>query len=103
MFASRKLFASMCFFIVAVSIYDGYLVARFAELMPMAEQNPMGRWLMEQDGGGVELFLRAKTLGTSLVVGALAGLYGISTRLALPVTACVATFQMLLLGYLMIM
>ena len=92
----------MCFFIVAVSIYDGYLVARFADLMPMAEQNPMGRWLMEQDGG-VELFLRAKTLGTSLVLGVLAGLYAISTRLALPVTACVATFQMLLLGYLTIM
>ena len=102
MFASRKLFVTMCLFIVAVSIYDGYLVARFAYLMPAAEQNPMGRWLMEQNGG-IELFLRAKTLGTSLVLGALAGLYTISTRLALPIAACLATFQMLLLGYLTIM
>ena len=103
MFASRKLFASMCLFIVSVSVYDGYLVARFADVMPDAEQNPVGRWLMEQDDGNVELFLRAKTLGTSLVLGVLAGLYALSTRLAMPVATSVAMFQMLLLGYLTFM
>ncbi len=88
--------------IAAVSLYDTYLILRFSDHINQLEENPVGRWLLQLGGGRVEVFVRAKLAGTLIVLSSLTGMRIYRSRLAVPVTASVATYQVVLLVYLTI-
>ena len=54
------MFAACCLFVVAVSVHDAMLVVLHADIIGDVEQNPIGRWLIELQGGEIWLFLVAK-------------------------------------------
>ncbi len=89
-------------FIGMVSALDIYLIERFRGVLASLEENPVGRFLIELDGGDVGVFIRAKLAGTVLVLSVLAGLYVYRRRWSFPVTASVAAFQFGLLTYLIL-
>src|SRR5262245_45689101 len=62
-------------FIGLVSLFDGFLVVRFRDVILEVEQNPVGALLLDLDHGSPGLFLRTKAAGTLLVLSALIGLY----------------------------
>jgi hypothetical protein len=53
------------FFVIFVSVYDGYLVLENRVFLD--ELNPIGRLLISLNGGGVWLLLAAKFVGTVIV------------------------------------
>ena len=63
---SRYWFAVLCGLILAVSLYDTFLIVKFSKTIPLMESNPMGRWLLRTADGNVEPFVRAK-LALSLI------------------------------------
>lgn len=94
------LFLALCTFIGLVSVYDGYLVERYSEIIIHMEENPVGSYLLHMAHGDTSLFLRVKAAGTVVVLGALAFLYLRVQRWAFPVAHSVAAFQFTLLLYL---
>lgn len=90
----------MCTFVGIVSLYDAFLVVRFSDSILQLEQNPIGRMLIELDGGDVGLFVATKMVGTVMVLGSLAGIYVLSRRLAYPIAGGVSIFQAGLSCYL---
>lgn len=93
-------FSMQWLFIGAVSAYDAYLVALFADMMPEHEQNPMGRYIMELSGGGVSTFIVCKLAGTVFVLVVLASLWRNRSRITFPVVSSLSSFQAWLLCYL---
>jgi tryptophan-rich sensory protein len=93
-------FAVLWLFIAVVSVHDGYLVVLNKEHILEAEQNTLGRYLIEQNGGEVWLFLLAKAAGTAIACTVLLLLYRHVRRLALAVAGSMACFQFSLLLYL---
>jgi hypothetical protein len=89
-------------FIGIVSALDIYLIDRFRGVLAELEENPVGQFLIELDGGDVGVFIRAKAFGTVFVLSVLAGLYVYRRRWSFPVTASVAAFQFGLLAYLVL-
>lgn len=87
-------------FVAAVSVHDAMLVALNANVIGEVEQNPVGRWLIELQGGDVWLFVSLKLVGTAIVCAALVTLYEFRAHLALAASGGVAAFQMGLLWYL---
>ena len=55
--------------IASVSAYDVYWSIKLSDTLCDNELNPMGVWLIDQDGGSVALFMAMKFLGTSIVLG----------------------------------
>jgi hypothetical protein len=96
----RHWFTVLWVFIGLVSLFDGFLVVRFRDVIPEVEQNPIGAFLLDLDHGGPGLFLRTKAAGTLLVLSALIGLYRYRRCWAAPVTGTLACFQCALLVYL---
>jgi hypothetical protein len=101
MFTLKKhWFALLWTFIGSVSLFDGFLVARLANVIAEVEENPVGSYLLKLDDGDPELFLRTKAAGTLVVLSALVGLYRYRRCWAVPVTGSLASFQCGLLLYL---
>ncbi len=98
--AGRTWYTLMCTFVAAVSIYDAFLVVRFSDSIRQLEQNPLGRLLIEIDGGHVGLFITTKMIGTAAVVVSLVAIYMLRRRLAYPVASGVSLFQAGLSCYL---
>ena len=87
-------------FIGMVAAYDTYLSIKFQETLRFQELNPIGRWLLEFDGGSVAAFMGCKFLGTFIVLGVLQLLY-VHWRLAgLTVASVLAGVQGVLALYL---
>jgi len=76
------------------------LVVLNASVIGEIERNPVGRWLIELQGGEVWLFVSVKLLTTAVVCAILVTMYEFRTRLALVASGGVAAFQMGLLWYL---
>ena len=85
---SFAIFALCWIVIVGVSSIDTYFAIKYSDVLYHMELNPVGRWLIEADGGDVSLFMAAKLFGTWLAsfFGMLLFLYrrslGIITSLA---------------------
>jgi hypothetical protein len=94
------LFAGILLYVGAVSVYDGYLVVRTGDMIRDFELNPVGRLLIDCNGGDPSLFLVAKTIGTVLVMFMLSALNRRSKRIARPVAFTLALFQSGLLIFL---
>ena len=87
--------AAMCFvgswvFIAFVAVHDAYLVVLCRDVILDVEQNPIGRYLLRQDDGGVGLFLTVKAAGTAGVCTLLLSLYHYCRRMALAVAGASA-------------
>lgn len=98
--ANRTWYTVMCTFVAVVSCYDAWLVVRFSDSILELEQNPVGRFLIQIDGGDVGLFVATKLIGTLVVVASLAGIYVLSKRFAYPIAGGVSVFQAALSCYL---
>lgn len=92
--------AACCLFVAAVSVHDAMLVILNANVIGEVERNPVGRWLIEMQGGEVWLFVLSKLVGTAIVCAVLVTLYEFRAHLALAASSGVAAFQAGLLWYL---
>jgi hypothetical protein len=100
---ARQGWFSACWsFIGMVSALDTYLINRFGDVLASLEENPVGLFLINLNGGNVSIFIRLKLAGTVLVMSVLAGLYVYHRRWSIPITASVAAFQFGLLFYLVL-
>jgi hypothetical protein len=87
-------------FIVFVSVWDSFLTLLYRTQMHVAELNPIGRLLIDLNGGAVTYLLVAKLLGTILVASILAALYERNPQKAFVITTPIAGFQAALLSFL---
>jgi hypothetical protein len=87
-------------FIAAVSVHDVALVVLNHEVILQFERNPIGRWLIEVNGGSVWLLVGVKLCCTSLVCTVLVGIYSTMRAIGFAVTVGLASFQAWLLLYL---
>ena len=94
------LMIALWLFIGAVAAYDCYLSIKFQETLRFQELNPIGRWLMDYDGGSVATFMGCKFLGTSIALGVLQLLYYYWRRVGLTVASVLAGLQGMLALYL---
>ncbi len=94
------LMLALWLFIGAVAAYDTYLSIKFQETLRFQELNPIGRWLMEFDGGSVAAFMGCKFLGTSIALGVLQLLFVYWRRVGLTVATVLAGLQGMLAMYL---
>lgn len=90
----------LCLFILAVSLYDTYLIVEFSESLIYMEENPVGQWLIRVAHGEVGVFVRVKLAGTLIVLLALAMLRRFQRKQSVPVSVSVASFQAGLFTYL---
>lgn len=95
------LFGVMWFWIGSVSALDTYFIVKFRSTLHETEENPVGRLLLELDGWDVSLFVGTKMLGTIMVLGVLALLYGWDRRFAFTITGVLCVMQGLLLFYIL--
>lgn len=94
-------FQSMCAVILAVSIYDTFLIVKFSETIRHMESNPIGSWLIESALGDVGIFVRVKLAGTLVVMASLYAIHRYSReQISMSITSSVATFQTGLFAYL---
>jgi hypothetical protein len=95
------LLAVLWLIIGAVSTVDTYLTVKYRAVMSQTEQNPVGRFLIQQDGNDVSLFIGWKVAGTIACLGLLTAI-ALYARKAIvyPVFVAVAAAQLLLLWYL---
>ncbi|MFN9717047.1 MAG: hypothetical protein ACK58L_00035 [Planctomycetota bacterium] len=96
----RYWFPFALFVITAVSLYDTWLIARYREVIQSTEQNPVGIYLIQLGHGGIEVFIRTKLAGTVIVVSVLCLLRKTQSRVVIPVTTSVASWQTGLFVYL---
>jgi|6_EtaG_2_1085325.scaffolds.fasta_scaffold36993_3 hypothetical protein len=75
-------YAQLWLFIGFASAVDIYTSIKTQEYLLELERNPVGRWLIRQDDGGIALFMGVKTAGTTLALGILVMLYQWNKRLA---------------------
>lgn len=101
-YGNRKvlLFAACCLFVAAVSVHDATLVVLNDGVIVQEEQNPLGRWLLDLQGGEVWLFVLVKLVGTAVVCATLITLYRHRQRIGMAVAVALAAFQLALLSYL---
>lgn len=88
--------------ITVISVHDATLIVVNHEVMMEFEENPIGLWLLQIQGGDVWVFVAAKLFGTSIVVTILSELFRWRRKLSLTCAIALAAFQSLLLGYLTI-
>lgn len=79
--------------IAAVSLYDTYLIVRFADMIYMMEMNPIGRWLLEVANGDVGVFVRVKLAGTFSVLCMLMFMKLRRSRMVFTITTSIASYQ----------
>ena len=63
---SGIVFAACCLLVMAISVHDTMLVVLNADIIGEVERNPVGRWLIELQGGEVWLFVLVKLVGTAI-------------------------------------
>lgn len=85
---------------VLVSAYDIYVSIAHQNSLYDYELNPMGRWLIQADGGSVALFMSLKFAGTVLALFIMTGLYFIARRIAVLASASVGLLMVGLFLYL---
>jgi hypothetical protein len=96
---TRAFFPALWLFIAYVSVYDGYLVAIYQDVIN--EFNPIGRRLLSAAGGEIWYLVAAKAAGTVLACSLLLLLFWHDRRRGAIVLICVAAFQLGLLLFLM--
>ena len=101
--ALRKLwlFGLLWLFVIFVSVFDGYLVVRHREELHKTELNPLGRMLIQLNGGQVWILLAAKFAGTIAAATAVLMIFGRWPQLGLTVAGIIAGFQLWLLLFLL--
>jgi len=87
-------------FILFASAHDGYLLIANRQTMWVAELNPVGKWLIQLNGGDIWLLLAMKTMGTVMAAAVLLVLYWTRPRVGWIACAAVAAFQLALLLFL---
>jgi hypothetical protein len=95
------LFLSLWLFVIFVSVFDGYLVLRYRHEIHKTELNPVGRLLIQLNGGQVWLLLGAKFTGTVIAAAVVLLLYGRWPRIGITVASAVAGLQLCLLLFLL--
>lgn len=95
------LFIILLLFIPIVSSIDIYWSIHNQSELINVEKNPLGRYLINADGGSIGLFMSFKALGTVLVFGILILLYKYRKKWAWAAIITIATIQFLLLIYLL--
>ncbi len=78
---------------------DVYWSFRTQEVLQQTEQNPIGRFLIDIDGGNIALFMTMKMLGTMCVILAIPAIYRFRRRWGVICATALGTFQCLLLVY----
>jgi hypothetical protein len=96
------LFAAFWLFLIFVSVFDGYLVVRYRHELHRTELNPIGRLLIQLNGGQVWLLLAAKYLGTVAAATLVLLIYGRRPRLGMAIAGIVAGLQLGLLLFLLL-
>jgi len=86
--------------VVIVSAIDIYWSIKVGSQLRDTEENPVGKALIQMDGGDSALFMAVKFLGNVLVVLAVIFLYHRSKKTAVWVSAGLAIFQIVLVLYL---
>jgi hypothetical protein len=94
------LFRLTWLFIIAVSMYDAYLVLKLRDVINTTERNPLGLTLLELAGGNVWLFLLAKVSGTILACMLLLMLFKSDRHVGLAIASAMAVLQLALLLFL---
>jgi len=91
--AKNLAFAVLWLLVIGISVYDGYWVLANRATINGFERNPVGRQLLDWDGGDVRLLLAVKSLGTLLAAAVLLVLYWTWPRVAWLVCSTVASLQ----------
>jgi hypothetical protein len=95
------LFAILWLVVGAVSAIDTFLTVKYRDVMQTTEENPVGRFLIAQDGNDVSLFIGWKVAGTIACLGLLIVVAKYARpRVAHAVFGLVAAAQLALLWYL---
>ena len=93
------LLATMIAIITAVSVYDVYWSFKTADILHATEQNPIGTWLINLDGGDISLFMTVKMVGTMMVILSIPALFNLNRRYGLVCAGGITIFQCLLMAY----
>ena len=109
----RIIFHLLCCIIVIVSSIDIYWLSKNRFLYTTqtvllnnvyidssAEQNPIGRYILELDEGDVSLFILLKMIGAYFVIAILYTFWHYNIRYTYVIAASVAIAQLMLLMYL---
>jgi hypothetical protein len=96
------LFAALWLFLIFVSVFDGYLIVRFRHELHKTELNPLGRMLIQLNGGQVWLLLASKFLGTVAAASIVLMIYVRRPRLGMTIAGVLATLQLGLLLFLLL-
>lgn len=80
-------------FIALVSALDVYCSIKYQFELIAEEMNPVGRWLMQLDGGSVALLMSCKFLGNLLAIGGLPLLYLKHPGVCVAATSVLAVVQ----------
>jgi len=93
-------YALMWVAIGIISSIDVYWAILNQDMMMEIEENPIGRYLIGMEGGGVALFMSIKVAGTIIALGALVFLYHWKQKYAWPIIIAITIAQFFLLSYL---
>jgi hypothetical protein len=96
------IFPGLWLFIGLVSAFDAYLTVRFQESLQIHEVNPLARMLLQLSGWDPALFIGVKFLCSMMVLGILTALHVADRRIGLVIATAIASFQLGLLGYLVL-
>jgi len=92
--------ATMMLWIGCISIYDVYWSFKTQAVLWEVEQNPMGVWLIEMDGGDIALFMTCKMLGTMIVLMSIPVMFVFRKSWGFAAGGAIALFQLWLFCYL---
>ena len=95
-------FAGLWLFAIFVSVFDGYLAIRYRHELHETELNPVGKLLIDLNGGQVWLLVGLKFLGTVAAATLVLLIYGRWPRTGLAIAAGLATCQLGLLLFLVL-
>ena len=90
-------YTELWLFIGLVSAFDIYMSIKAQEYLFLIEMNPVGRWLIQHDGGDIALFMGVKTAGTVLALGFLVWLYHLKKSWAWPSIVALSLVQLFVL------
>ena len=99
---TATVFVALWLFLIFVSVFDGYLCVRYRHELHKTELNPIGRLLIQLNGGQVWLMLAAKFLGTVIAATIVLLIYGRRPRLGVTIAGALATLQLGLLLFLLL-
>lgn len=94
------IFAINWLIIGIISAIDCYWSIRLQECLYEHEKNPLGRWLIELDGGSIALFMMCKIIGTTVALGVLFFLFLYKRTWAHIICFSICILQVMLLVYL---